>query len=97
TNIQDKRRFFADVVESFQRQFDAESSSYRNQMDDGIGGTAAGHGDADGIFQSPRRHNVPRTNILFHQLDDLLSGRFRHMPSSRIRSGNRRTSRESHS
>ena len=46
------------AVEILERQIDAETPGDRNQMDDGIGGTAQRHQDGDGVLEGRPRHDA---------------------------------------
>ena len=86
-HIGNQRRAAAELVETGERQVDAETSRYGGQMHDGVGAATEGMQQGDGVIESGGRDDLREADALLHQLDDLSAGAGCQAQATRIGSG----------
>ena len=82
--IQQHRRGLGQFVEPLEGQRDAGPPGHREEMNDGVGGTADGMKGADGVVERSGAQQPRRFQVQFHQAHDLASGPVRQARSAGI-------------
>ena len=77
-DVDQQRRFVADAVEVHQVEVNARAPGDGLEVNEQVGAAAAGHEDADGVFDRVLRDDVAGADVVLHQAHDLPSGHFAH-------------------
>ena len=78
----------ADLVGHIEGQCNAAFVGNGGQMEHGVGGAAQSHVDGFGVVESGLGHNIPGTDVLFHQFHDLHAGVFGQTQAGGVDGGN---------